>query len=126
MRAMESAQTHDRRRKRDMWSSLILNDSGLGMARNGMARNGRERLGKATQGKVLKEKNEMDISLVIAVVGVGIAMVGVMISMMFWVRSESNSSRKDAKEDRKDLVNLVRSIEIEVRDFHHQLLNLNK
>ena len=70
----------------------------------------------------------MDLALVIAVVGVGIAMVGVVISMMFWVRSESNTLRSEAKEDRKDLLQIsrnlevaVQAIQVEMRDFHARL-----
>lgn len=69
---------------------------------------------------------ENDLSLIIAIVGTGLAMVGVIIGMMFWVRSESNSLRNDAKEDRKDLLNLVRAIEMEIKDFHYRLLELEK
>lgn len=60
----------------------------------------------------------MDLALMIAIVGTGLAMVGVVISMMFWVRTESNSLRSDAKEDRKDMLNMVRAIEMEIKDFH--------
>lgn len=66
------------------------------------------------------------IGLIIAVVGVGLAMVGVVISMMFWVRSESNAIRADQREDRKDLLQISRNIEIEMKDFHHQLLELQR
>lgn len=64
--------------------------------------------------------------LIIAVVGVGIAMVGVVISMMFWVRDEANSIRADQREDRKDLLQISRNIEIEMKDFHHQLIEIQR
>lgn len=63
----------------------------------------------------------MDLGIIIAIVGVGLAMVGVVIAMMFWVRTEANSLRSDAKEDRKDLVELVHAIQIEIKDFHTRL-----
>lgn len=69
-----------------------------------------------------------DLGLIIAIVGVGIAMVGSIMAMMFWVRSESNSLRAEAKEDRKDFLNLieairedVRAIQTEMKDFHFRL-----
>jgi hypothetical protein len=68
----------------------------------------------------------MDIISVLAIVGSAIAIIGVVISMMFWVRSESNSIRQDQKEDRKDLMTLVRAIENEIKDFHYRLLEIEK
>lgn len=67
-----------------------------------------------------------DVGLIIAMVGSSIAVVGVVIAMMFWSRQEANSLRNEAKEDRKDILNLIRSIETEVRDFHHRLLEIEK
>lgn len=67
-----------------------------------------------------------DIGLIIAVVGTGIAMIGVVIAMMFWVRTEANSLREDAKEDRKDLLQISRNIEIEMKDFHYRLLEIER
>lgn len=63
----------------------------------------------------------MDLGIIVAVIGVGIAMVGVVIAMMFWVRTEANMLRSEAKEDRKDLVELVYAIQLEVKDFHNRL-----
>lgn len=67
---------------------------------------------------------ETDVGVIIAVVGVGIAMVGVVVSMMFWVRSEANSLRQEQKEDRKDLLQISRNMEIEMRDFHQRLIEI--
>jgi hypothetical protein len=69
---------------------------------------------------------DAEVSLVIAVVGVGIAMVGVVISMMFWVRTEANAIREDQKADRKELLQISRNIEMEMRDFHLQLLEMRR
>jgi len=68
----------------------------------------------------------MDYGIIIAVTGVGIAMVGVMISMMFWMRGESNSLRAEAKEDRRDILGMVRAIELEMKDFHHKLIEIER
>lgn len=67
-----------------------------------------------------------NLALIIAIVGVGLAMVGTVISMMFWVRSESNSLRTESKEDRRDILNMVRAIELEVRDFHNRFLDIER
>jgi hypothetical protein len=66
------------------------------------------------------------LALIIAIVGTGIAIIGVVLSMMFWVRGEANSLRTDAKEDRKDLLQVSRNIEMEMRDFHTQLIQIQK
>ena len=64
---------------------------------------------------------EQNLGLIIAIVGTGIALIGVVISMMFWVRQEANGLRADAKEDRKELLQISRNIELEMRDFHNRL-----
>jgi len=76
---------------------------------------------------------QTDIGLVIAIVGTGIAIVGAVLAMMFWSRSEANNVRMELKEDRKDMLQISRNIEItvqaiqnEMKDFHHQLLNIKK
>lgn len=70
----------------------------------------------------------MDLGIIIAIVGTGIAMVGVVIAMMFWVRGEANSLRSEAKDDRKDLLQISRhmentivAIQTEIKDFHGRL-----
>ena len=75
----------------------------------------------------------MDLGIIIVVVGVGITMVGIVMAMMFWVRAESNSLRSDAKEDRKDLMQISRNLELavnaikdEMKDFHLRLLEIEK
>lgn len=68
----------------------------------------------------------MELGIIIAITSIGVTMVGVMIAMMFWMRGEANSLRAEAKEDRKDLINLVRSIENEMKDFHYRLLEIER
>jgi flagellar basal body-associated protein FliL len=67
-----------------------------------------------------------DIGLIIAIVGTGIALVGVVIAMMFWSRSEANSLRNEAKEDRKDMIQLIRSMDLQMTDFHRQMIDVQK
>lgn len=68
----------------------------------------------------------MDISLIIAISGATFTIVAVMFSLIFWVRMEANEIRKEQKEDRKDILNLVRAIESEIKDFHHRLIDIEK
>lgn len=74
-----------------------------------------------------------DLSLIIAIVGTGLAMIAVVIAMMFWVRTEANSLRAEAKEDRKDLLQISRNLELavngmqnEMKDFHIRLLEIER
>lgn len=69
-----------------------------------------------------------EIGLIVAIVGTGLTLVGVVIAMMFWVRSEANLLRSEAKEDRKDLLQISRNLEStvqaissEMKDFHNRL-----
>lgn len=68
----------------------------------------------------------IDVGIIIAIVGSTMAIIGVVISMMFWVRSEANLLRSEAKEDRKDLIQISRNIEIEMKDFHHRLIEIER
>ena len=65
-------------------------------------------------------------ALVMAVLAIGITMIGVVISMMFWVRNDANSLRDEARGDRKDMLNMVRAIELEMKDFHNRLFDLER
>lgn len=74
-----------------------------------------------------------EVGIIIAIVGVGIAVVAAVLSMMFWCRSEANSLRAEAKEDRKDLMQISRNLEMavinmqtEMKDFHYRLLEIER
>lgn len=75
----------------------------------------------------------MDIGIIIAIVGTGIAIIAVVISMMFWVRQEANDLRSDTKEDRKELLQISRNLEMavlaiqqEIKDFHGRLCSIEE
>lgn len=76
--------------------------------------------------KLTPKGGPMDTASLLAVVGSAVALIGVVISMMFWVRGEGNALRKDQKEDRKDLLEIVRAIHDEMKDFHYRLLEIEK
>jgi hypothetical protein len=73
---------------------------------------------------------QTDIGLVIAIVGSAVAIVGVVVGMFLWLRGEANNDRRSMqdiqREDRKDLLQISRNIENEIRDFHRQLLDLQR
>lgn len=70
------------------------------------------------------------IGLIIAIVGTGIAISGVTVAMFFWVRSEANNDRRtqaqDTKELRRELVEVMRSIDQEFKDFHNRIYKLEE
>lgn len=56
-----------------------------------------------------------NLGLIIAIVGGSIGIITVMVSMFLWIRSEANSDRRHfqeiSREDRKDILSLIRAIE---------------
>jgi hypothetical protein len=77
------------------------------------------------QTAIRKSNMESDVGLVVAIVGSAIGIIAVVISMFFWVRSEANNDRRRMddvqREDRKDLLQISRNIENEIKDFHNKL-----
>lgn len=81
----------------------------------------------------ISRRIEMELGVIIAVVGSAVAIVGVVISMMFWVRSEANMLRAEQKEDRKDLLQISKNLEMtmisiqnEMKDFHNRLIQIER
>jgi hypothetical protein len=75
----------------------------------------------------------VDYTLVYTIAASTIAIVGTLIAMMFWVRSEANTLRAEAKEDRKDLIEIGRNLHLttiviqqEIKDFHSRLYTIEK
>ncbi len=66
-----------------------------------------------------------DLGLIIAIVGSAVAMVGVMIALFLWNRSEANADRRNSdaenKQLRRDMIDIMRSIQEEIKDFHGRL-----
>jgi uncharacterized protein (DUF2164 family) len=48
------------------------------------------------------------------------------VGLFFWNRSESNSDRREAAADRRDILQLVRNIQDEIKDFHGRLCALEE
>jgi len=43
------------------------------------------------------------------------------LSLWFWARTESNADRREAANDRRDILQLIRGIQEEIKDFHGRL-----
>lgn len=69
---------------------------------------------------------QVDLGIIISIVGSAIAIVGVVIAMFFWVRSEANADRTHNQEEnmliRRELIDCVRAIEQEARSFGEKML----
>jgi hypothetical protein len=69
---------------------------------------------------------ETNLGLIIAIVGSAIAIVGVIVAMFIWIRGEANADRRENNSDHKEILSLIRAIELEIRDFHHKLLRIEE
>lgn len=67
-----------------------------------------------------------ELSIIIAIFALATTIIGIIISMLIWVINESNELRKEAQADRKDLLQLTKNIENEMKDFHYRLLDIER
>lgn len=76
---------------------------------------------------------QTDLGLIITIIACTTTTIGMVVGMMFWVRLEANTLRAEAKEDRKDLLQIsknlettIQNIQNEMKDFHRELINIQK
>jgi hypothetical protein len=66
-----------------------------------------------------------NVGLIIALCASAFTIIGAMIAMMLWVRGEANSDRRaldaEHKQLRRDMIDIMRAIELEMRDFHSRM-----
>lgn len=71
-----------------------------------------------------------DLGIIIAIAAGSATIIASTIAMFLWQRSEANSDRRHFQltqsEDRKDILNLIRAIENEMKDFHYRLLEVER
>lgn len=60
----------------------------------------------------------MDWTQVLVIIG---ANLGVMMPMFFWLRSESNADRREHAADRRDILQMIREMKEEMKDFHGRM-----
>ena len=67
----------------------------------------------------------MDHNTLIAIIGSTATIILSMLGIFLWVRSEANNDRRSMqaiqREDRKDLLELIKAIQFEMKDFHTRL-----
>lgn len=58
------------------------------------------------------------------------AIIFSIVGLFMWTRSEGSSDRRETqniiREDRKDLLEMVKSIQDEIKDFHNRLIEIEK
>ena len=59
-----------------------------------------------------------------------LTIIGANIAIFFWLRTESNSDRRQIQQetsaDRRDLLQLIREIKEELKDFHGRLCSIEE
>lgn len=48
------------------------------------------------------------------------------LTLWLWNRTEARADRREACADRRDILNLIRSIEAEMKDFHGRLIAIEE
>ncbi len=70
----------------------------------------------------------MDQNTLITILGSTGAIILSMFGMFLWVRSEANNDRRHIqsiqREDRKDFLELLQGIQMEIKDFHNRLCEI--
>jgi hypothetical protein len=68
-------------------------------------------------------ENKMDWSQVFTIIGANIA-------LFFWLRTEANADRRqmqsEVSADRRDLLQLIREIKDELKDFHGRMCSIEE
>lgn len=76
----------------------------------------------------------MEWNQVLTIVGTNIALIlaslGTTITLFLWSRSEASIDRRqfhdEIREDRKDLLSLMRAIQDETKEFHSRLIEIER
>jgi hypothetical protein len=63
----------------------------------------------------------MDIPLILTAAGSVIAVVACNVSLFAWLKADINLNRSEAAADRRDLLQIMREIKEENKDFHGRL-----
>lgn len=67
-----------------------------------------------------------DTGVIITLIATTMGSTGAILAMMFWCRTEANSLRDQATMDRREIIDLIRAIDGEVKDFHYRLIEVEK
>jgi Flp pilus assembly protein TadB len=72
----------------------------------------------------------VDLGIIIAISAAVVAIVGVMIALFLWNRGEANADRRHQDNEnkilRRELIDVMRSIDREMKDFHGRLCTIEE
>lgn len=69
----------------------------------------------------------IDHTDILALVGaIFVANMAVIIPLFLWTRSEANSDRRESANDRRDMLQIIRNIQDEIKDFHGRLCKIEE
>lgn len=72
----------------------------------------------------------MDWTQVLTIVGANIGLavisIGTTITLFLWARHEAAEDRKIVADDRRDVLNMIRAIQDEMKDFHGRLERIDE
>lgn len=63
----------------------------------------------------------MDWTIVITGIGSVIAIIGCNITLFAWLKADIALNRSESAADRRDILQLIRGIQEEIKDFHGRL-----
>lgn len=66
-------------------------------------------------------EHDQFVTLLLSIGAMFLTMFGTMLALFLWNRSESNADRREAAADRRDILQLIRGIQDEMKDFHARL-----
>ena len=68
----------------------------------------------------------IDWTIILTGLGTILAIVGVNVTLFSWLRSDIKEIKTEAAADRRDILNLIRGIQEEIKDFHGRLCSIEE
>jgi len=72
----------------------------------------------------------MDLGIIFTILGGFALMISILVFLFFWNRSEARTDSRqyaqDIKELRRELIDVMRSIDQEIKDFHGRLCSMRR
>ena len=64
---------------------------------------------------------QLDWTIALTVIGSVAAIAGVNVALFSWIRTDVKEIKTEAAADRRDILQLIRGIQEEIKDFHGKL-----
>jgi hypothetical protein len=63
----------------------------------------------------------MDLSIILTAIGSVSAIIACNMAMFSWLKSDLSSIKSESAADRRDILQIIRQIQLEIKDFHGSL-----